>query len=123
VRDEVATMCAGNESDVTAVHDISGGGLALALAEMVAVTGVGAELRGVSSHAELFSELPGRFIVATKDFAALEKRAKQSGVSVLALGSAVGDHLVIDDWIDLSVEEIAERRQGALEDALVASGA
>jgi len=30
---------------------------------------------------------------------------------------------VLDDWIDLSVEEIAERRQGALEDALVASGA
>jgi phosphoribosylformylglycinamidine (FGAM) synthase-like enzyme len=35
-------ICAGNESDVTAVHDVGGGGLALALAEMVAVTGHGA---------------------------------------------------------------------------------
>ena len=36
---EVARICAGEASDVTAVHDVGGGGLATALAEMAAVDG------------------------------------------------------------------------------------
>jgi len=35
VAGEVAAICAGTASDVTAVHDVGGGGLAVALAEMV----------------------------------------------------------------------------------------
>jgi hypothetical protein len=42
---------------------------------------------------------------------------------VVVLGSVGGNNLVIDNWIDLSVVAIAERRRGALEEALVASGA
>ena len=37
-------ICAGAPSDVTAVHDVGGGGLAVALAEMAASTGVGAQI-------------------------------------------------------------------------------
>jgi phosphoribosylformylglycinamidine synthase len=123
VRDEVANICAGNNSDVTAVHDIGSGGLALAVAEMVAVNAIGAVLQGIQSHAELFSELPGRFVVATNDVEAFQSRAKDQGVPVVVLGSVGGNNLVIDNWIDLSVVAIAERRRGALEEALVASGA
>ena len=45
VAGEVARICAGEASDVSAVHDVGGGGLAVALAEMAAAT-----RRGVNGH-------------------------------------------------------------------------
>jgi phosphoribosylformylglycinamidine synthase len=121
VATEVAAICAGEVSDVTAVHDVSGGGLASALAEMTAVAGVGASVKELESHAELFSEFPGRFIVATRDIEAFSSRARAAGVPIFELGVVTGNRLVIGSSIDLSVTEIAARRSGALEDALAAA--
>jgi phosphoribosylformylglycinamidine synthase subunit PurL len=121
VATEVAAICAGEVSDVTAVHDVSGGGLASALAEMTAVAGVGASVKELESHAELFSEFPGRFIVATHDIEAFSSRARVAGVPIFELGVVTGNRLVIGSMIDLSVAEIAARRSGALEDALAAA--
>jgi phosphoribosylformylglycinamidine synthase len=121
VASEVAAICAGETSDVTAVHDVSGGGLASALAEMTAVAGVGASIKELESHAELFSEFPGRFVMATSDIEALSNRARAAGVPLFELGVATGNRLVIGSMIDLSVTEIAARRSGALEDALAAA--
>jgi phosphoribosylformylglycinamidine synthase len=118
VTSEVASICAGNDSDVTAVHDVGGGGLATALAEMVAVTGIGARVEQLDGHGELFSEFPGRFVVATNDPAAFSARAADAGVPVAGLGIVGGERLTIGHAIDLSVEEIARRRAGALVDAL-----
>jgi phosphoribosylformylglycinamidine synthase subunit PurL len=118
VAGEIAEICAGHESDVTAVHDVGGGGLALALAEMVAVTGLGATVDELESHAELFAEFPGRFVMATNDVAAFTTRAQSAGVPVALLGTVGGDHLQIGSSIDLSVTDISSRRRDALEDAL-----
>jgi len=118
VTSEVAAICAGRESDVTAVHDVGGGGIAGALGEMVAVSGRGLRASGITAHGELFSEVPGRFIVATKDPAAFLARAQSAGVDVTSLGVIAGDRLVIDEWIDCSVGDIATRRTNALTDAL-----
>ncbi|MGA7834142.1 MAG: phosphoribosylformylglycinamidine synthase subunit PurL [Acidimicrobiales bacterium] len=115
---EVSAICAGEPSDLRAVHDVSGGGLATSLAEMVAVTKVGATLSELEEAGELFSEIPGRFIVATSDAAAFTRRADAAGVAVCRLGSVGGDALVIGSLIELSVAEIANRREGALVDAL-----
>ena len=52
---------------VVGVHDVSGGGLGLALAECAVASGIGCEVRGVDTHAELFSESPGRVILGTTD--------------------------------------------------------
>ena len=57
---------AGRRRLVHAVHDVSGGGLAVALAEMAAEAGVGCAL-DLDDPAELFSELPSRIVVATAD--------------------------------------------------------
>jgi phosphoribosylformylglycinamidine synthase len=122
VAGEVASICAGTRSDVTAVHDVGGGGLAVALAEMVAVTGVGAEVGALLGHGELFSEFPGRFVVATSDAAAFGARAKAAGVDCALLGSIGGNRLRIDGAIELSVDDISKRRRDALEDALAAAG-
>ena len=67
---------------VHAVHDVSGGGLAVALAEMAAAGGVGCTL-DLDDPAELFSELPSRIIVATADPEALSTRAAEAGVRAL----------------------------------------
>jgi phosphoribosylformylglycinamidine synthase len=115
---EVASICAGKASDITAVHDVGGGGIATALAEMVAVTALGARVDELEGHGELFAEFPGRFIVATKDPADFHLRAAATGVPVAVLGVVGGDRLTIGTVIDISVDEIAQRRVGALVEAL-----
>jgi phosphoribosylformylglycinamidine synthase len=100
------------------VHDVSGGGLATALAEMVAATGVGAEVVELDGHGELFSEFPGRFVMATSDVEAFEKRAHAAGVLTTRLGVTQGERLRVGSMIDLSVTQIASRRRDALEGAL-----
>ena len=121
VASEVAAICAANASDVTAVHDVGGGGLAVALAEMVAVTGVGAEVGALLGHGELFSEFPGRFVMTTDDVEAFSVRAQAAGVALARLGTIGGSRLRIAGAIDLSVDDIAERRRDALEDALASA--
>ena len=122
VTGEVASICAGGASDVTAVHDVGGGGLAVALAEMVAVTSVGAEVGELMGHGELFSEFPGRFVITTSDVVAFAERARAAGVDCVRLGTVGGSRLRIGGAIDLSVSDIAVRRRDALGDALALAG-
>ena len=63
----VAAHVAGADgaSLVHAVHDVSGGGLAVALAEMAAAAGTGCAVVAFDDAAELFTELASRFVVAT----------------------------------------------------------
>jgi phosphoribosylformylglycinamidine (FGAM) synthase-like enzyme len=119
---EISTICAGNPSDITAVHDVGGGGLSVALAEMVAVTGLGADVTELEHHGELFAEFPGRFVVATNNLDALRSRAHQAGVPVVALGTVRGTALRIGDMIDVTVDDVSSRRRGALEESLTALG-
>jgi len=114
---EVAAICAGRPGDVTAVHDVGGGGLATALAEMAAATGLGLVVDEPVGHAELFSEFPGRFAVATRDFGALSTRCASAGVALVALGVVGGERLEVGD-VDVEVSLIARRRAVALEEAL-----
>ena len=118
VTSEIANVCAGASSDVTAVHDVGAGGLAVALAEMVTASGVGASVEELSSHGELFSEFPGRFVMATSDVEGFLARARGAGVATSRLGTAEGDRLRIGSLVDLSRDEITRRRDGALVEAL-----
>ena len=115
---EVATICAGRASDLSAVHDVGGGGLAVALAEMTATTRRGVNVGHLDSPRELFSEFPGRFVLATSDAGALLARADAAGVRAQVLGLVGGDRLAIGDIIDLSVHEVVAHREGALSEAL-----
>jgi phosphoribosylformylglycinamidine synthase len=81
-------------------QDVSGGGLAVALAECALWGGVGADLTvGVLSApaVELFGEGPGRVVVtvAPGDAPALEALAAAHGVPVRRLGTTGGDRLLI----------------------------
>ena len=62
----VAGLVAGLVADdrLSAVHDVSSGGLGVALAEMAAVSGVGFRGARIHNHGELFGEAPSRAVAA-----------------------------------------------------------
>jgi phosphoribosylformylglycinamidine synthase len=102
---------------VHAVHDVSGGGLATALAEMAAAAGTGCTLE-LDEAAELFTELPSRFVVATGDPGALCRRAAASGIPAAVLGPAGGARFTLGSLVDLPVEALREAHDGNLARAL-----
>lgn len=122
VAKEVAAICAGNTSDVTSVHDIGGGGLSVALAEMAASNGVGASIGELTSHGEYFSEFPGRFVMSTNNPEAFIARASAAGVDCVQLGIAGGDVLRIGETVSLAVSALRHQRDNALEEALESVG-
>jgi phosphoribosylformylglycinamidine synthase subunit PurL len=84
---------------VTAVHDISDGGLATALAEMAIAGRLGAAIdpfEGVA-HGFLFGEDQGRYVVSAKPdaAAAIVEDAKGAGVAIQRVGVAGGDALTL----------------------------
>jgi phosphoribosylformylglycinamidine synthase len=119
---EISAICAGNESDVTSVHDVGGGGLATALAEMASSTGLGANVVELEGHGELFAEFPGRFVMTTNNLDQFVSRAASAGVALEEIGRVGGTNLRIGASIDLEVQEIARRRANALEDSLAGVG-
>ena len=100
------------------VHDVSGGGLAVALAEMAVAGGVGVQVRGIDGHAELFTELPSRVLVTTGRPEELRARASAAGVPAEVLGTAGGERFVVvgpaSTLVDLSVAELSEAMAGSL---------
>jgi phosphoribosylformylglycinamidine synthase subunit PurL len=97
-----------------AIHDISDGGLACALAEMAIAGRVGARCdldalirtRGSEPDAALFGEGPGGYLVAGSDerVGDLQARAKDAGVGAWVIGSAGGDRIEISsEWMEPSV--------------------
>ncbi|MBV9936280.1 MAG: phosphoribosylformylglycinamidine synthase II, partial [Actinobacteria bacterium] len=102
------------------VHDVADGGLGVALAEMAAVSGVGARIDGVADHAVLFSEAPSRVVacIATAKVDAVRSAAERAGVPFTALGNAGGDRLVIGDLVDVAVAEVARGWREAVPAAL-----
>ena len=58
----VASVVAGPDDLVDGVHDVSDGGLGLALAEMAVQSGVGFRVPDVDGHVALFGECPSRVV-------------------------------------------------------------
>jgi phosphoribosylformylglycinamidine synthase len=103
-----------DRDSTTAVHDVSHGGLAVSLAEMVTeTTGLDVSLPGEAPFAELFHEQPGRALVATTDPEAVED-AFDGVAPVERLGTGTGDsELTIqvgDGTVRSDAATIAERR-------------
>ncbi|WP_353633656.1 phosphoribosylformylglycinamidine synthase subunit PurL [Halobacterium sp. NMX12-1] len=109
--DGVAAVRAAATHDVTlAVHDVSDGGLAVTLAEMVGEdAGVAVDVPSVGA---LFSEAPGRAVVETTDATALRDAVD---APVVDLGGATGDGAlsvaVAGEVVDYGFEEIVDARR------------
>ena len=110
---------------IETAHDVSDGGLAVALAEACfersKAPGIGARIElqnpgsngGIRPDALLFGESTGRVLVATARPDALFEAAGREGVPAVRIGETGGDRLVIAAageaaWIDLSIAELHE---------------
>jgi phosphoribosylformylglycinamidine synthase len=110
---------------VASAQDVSGGGLAVALAEAAIWGGLGARLRLPVAHSpavDLFGESPSR-IVLTADpgaVAALTELAAELGVPLHVLGEVGGDRLVIE-LAGAAATGAAEERGSRIADAVEVS--
>jgi phosphoribosylformylglycinamidine synthase subunit PurL len=106
------------EGIASAVHDVSDGGVLIALAEMAMASGIGAELDRVPSpaHAFWFGEDQGRYLVAVAAGAAekVMARARAAGVTVRQLGLTGGDALTLEGERPIPVARLRERFEGWL---------
>ncbi len=106
---------------VTAVHDLSDGGLAVALAEMAMASGLGATLeapQGVAAHAFWFGEDQGRYIVTATQahLAALVEAAQVAGVAVKRIGTVGGQSLTLGSETPVAVADLTTRFEAWLPD-------
>ena len=80
---------------VAACHDVSDGGLLVAIAEMAMAGGIGADLDIPVEVGLLFGEDQARYIIATATPEAVEARAHAASVPVRRLGTTGGDALTL----------------------------
>ncbi len=120
------------EGLITSAHDVSEGGLAVALAECC-ITGperLGAEIEladRLRPDALLFGESTGRVVAAGADAAALLAAAEAGGVPARAIGRTGGDRLRIGDgrgdaWIDAGLARLHRLWSNALPRRLAEPG-
>ena len=83
----------------TAAHDLSQGGLAATLTEMVLRYNTGATVQLEDVGISLLSETPGRVVVAIEpaQTLALSKEAADQKITLTKIGTTGGDSLVIND--------------------------
>ncbi len=117
-----------DEKLVTAVHDISDGGLLLAVAEMALASDIGAKLYGppafLAEHGFWFGEDQARYVVTLKPEGAddLTARARTAGVPVRRIGMTHGNALTLPGERGLLLDALRERHEGWLP-AYMAGGA
>jgi phosphoribosylformylglycinamidine synthase II len=105
---------------VSSAHDLSEGGLGVALAETCLQGGIGAVLElpeGLSPHVALFSESQARAVVsvAPENLAAFTEMADETGVPYRVLGTTGGAALEVQGVFELSLEEMKSVYETALE--------
>jgi phosphoribosylformylglycinamidine synthase len=106
------------EGLVTAVHDISDGGLLVALAEMAMASGIGANLAAppaeIRPHAYWFGEDQARYIVTTTSKAAVLKRAEAAGIPIAKIGVTGSDRLNLPGERPIIIDALRERHEAWL---------
>ncbi len=113
-----------NEQLVTAVHDISDGGLLVALAEMAMAGNVGAALEvqpgllkpAIPAHAFWFGEEQARYIITAAEaaVASISASASNAQVALLRLGTTGGDALTLPGERPILLSALRERFEGWL---------
>jgi phosphoribosylformylglycinamidine synthase II len=115
----------------TAVHDVSDGGLLVALAEMALATGVGADVvidafegeAGVTAAGRqsvaraLFGESQGRYVISDEYNDEVWRRLEDSGLPFARIGEIGGDRLRIGDSIswyygDIPLDDLRAAHEG-----------
>jgi phosphoribosylformylglycinamidine synthase len=97
---------------IAACHDVSDGGLLVAVTEMAMEGGVGVTLwagpADLPAHAFWFGEEQARYVAATHDAAGLVADAAAAGVPAMRLGHAEGSNLTLHDGGTISLRTLVE---------------
>jgi phosphoribosylformylglycinamidine synthase len=102
---------------LAAAHDLSDGGLAVALAESCLRGGTGCRVRLPGDpFTALFSESAARAVVAVRpgDVAGFDALRVAHGVPGETIGRVGGEDLVVEDWFAIPLAELAAAHAGAL---------
>jgi phosphoribosylformylglycinamidine synthase len=114
---------------VDTVHDVSDGGIALAVAEMAIAGGIGAMLTGAPDdlplHAFLFGEDQGRYILAcdVDQAADILYEASALGIPAMMLGLTGGDSLILPGHEAISVADLRAAHESWFPDYMAGSRA
>ena len=102
--------------EIRACHDVSDGGLLIAVAEMAMASGVGARLsahpRDIPGHAYWFGEDQGRYVVAVPDAASFIRTSEAAGVPAVRIGVSGGGDLTLPDGGTISIETLRADHAG-----------
>ncbi|HUD89358.1 MAG TPA: phosphoribosylformylglycinamidine synthase subunit PurL [Xanthobacteraceae bacterium] len=101
---------------VTAVHDVSDGGLLVALAEMAMASGIGAVLEAplsvpahLPSHGFWFGEDQARYVITATAADRIAPLAEAAGVPIARLGATGGRALAVAGARPLAVDDLKKR--------------
>jgi phosphoribosylformylglycinamidine synthase len=100
---------------VTACHDLSDGGLLVALAEMALAGNLGAEPTAEGDAAFWFGEDQGRYLVTLAESGLLLKAAEQAGIPARRLGRTTAEStLTVPGARPISLQRLREAHEGWL---------
>ncbi len=95
---------------VSACHDISDGGIFVALAEMAMAGDMGAVIDApdtdIALHAWLFGEDQARYVVTSRDAKSVLAKAADAGVPATVIGRTGSDRLTVGTSLSISVDEL-----------------
>ena len=95
---------------VRGCHDVSDGGLLVAVAEMAMAGNVGVRLstgpREIPGHAYWFGEDQGRYVLAVPDGAAVVRAAEAAGLPAIRIGHSGGADLTVPDGGTISIARL-----------------
>jgi phosphoribosylformylglycinamidine synthase len=103
-----------NHGQVTGVHDISDGGLAITVIEMALASDLGAKLDAMN-HEALFGEDQARYVFTCepREAAKIITRAHVKGIDVIRIGTVTGDAtLNIQGHTTISLAELKSAHEG-----------
>lgn len=103
---------------VTCCHDVSDGGLLVAIAEMVMAGDIGAIIdarpHGAAHHAVFFGEDQARYLLTVPNEAEAQTihAARQAGISCVRIGTTGGRELTILDENPIMIDELRRTHEG-----------
>jgi phosphoribosylformylglycinamidine synthase len=111
---------------VSAVHDVSDGGLLVTIAEMSLASSIGVRLEaphGVAEHGWWFGEDQGRYVLSAPadQVADILELAQRSEISARVIGVTEGDHLILSGGAKLAIAELSRLHEGWLPDYMSSS--
>jgi phosphoribosylformylglycinamidine synthase len=100
---------------ISAVHDLSDGGLVVAVAEMALASDVGVELSPTSqahAHGFLFGEDQGRYLIAAADPGPIVAAGREAGLNIALAGQAGGHDFACHDLFRIPLGRLRETHEG-----------